>query len=235
MPNADPDPACAACQASESCAFTALGPEARARFHEIAESRYYAPGTVLSRQGERADSLYVVRSGLVRLLHLTVDGKEVGMRVITPGGMIGLTEVITGEPYHGTAQSVEDTRVDFIPRKLFVPFLLSTPKLSVELLIRISHELERLQAEAYEADGGSPMVQRLLHTLHDLARSCGVSIEGGMLLDLPLTVKDLARSLGCSRQWASKMLSEIEEGGLIERDGRRIVVTRAGLEADGSG
>lgn len=231
----DDDTACTACQASACCAFSALDPEARARFHEIAETRYYAPGTTISRQGEKADSLYVIRSGLVRLLHLTEDGKEVGMQVITAGGIVGLTEVITGAPYHGTVESVEETRVDFIPRVRFVPFLLATPKLSVELLIRISYELERLQAEIYEADGGCPMVERLLHTLRDLAKSCGVTTESGMLLDLPLTVKDLARSLGCSRQWASKMLSEIEENGLIKRKGRRIVLTRAGLEADGIG
>jgi DNA-binding MarR family transcriptional regulator len=53
------------------------------------------------------------------------------------------------------------------------------------------------------------------------------------LLDAPLTVRDLAGTLGCSRQWASKLLSEIEAQGLIEREGRRIILTDAALEVEG--
>ena len=76
-----------------------------------------------------------------------------------------------------------------------------------------------------------PLVERLLHKLQELADACGVTTEsGGLLLDAPLTVQDLAGSLGCSRQWASKLLSEIESRGLIERRGRRIVLTEAALE-----
>jgi CRP/FNR family transcriptional regulator len=223
---------CTACEASTTCSFTNLTDEAREEFQELAQARFYSAGTMIIRQGERADGLYILQSGLIRLLHLTESGKPVGVRMLTPSEMIGLTEVITGDPYHVTAETVEECRLEFFPRKQFVPFLLRTPSLAVELLVRMSQDFERLQEGMYESDGGLPLVVRLLHKLQELADACGVSTDGGLLLDAPLTVQDLAGTLGCSRQWASKMLSEIEARGLIERRGRRIVLTDAGLQAN---
>ena len=227
----DPD-RCDVCEASTTCSFTNLSDEAREEFHGLAQPRFYSPGTTIIRQGEKADGLYILQSGLIRLLHLTEAGKPVGVRMLTPSEMIGLTEVITGDPYRVTAETVEECRLEFFPRRQFVPFLLKTPALAVELLVRMSQDFERLQEGMYESDGGLPLVVRLLHKLQELADACGVSTDGGLLLDAPLTVQDLAGTLGCSRQWASKMLSEIESRGLIERRGRRIVLTEAGLQAD---
>jgi len=228
----DPD-LCGDCQAHTRCAFTNLSPEAREQFRAMAQPRFYAPGSTVVRQGEEADGLFILQSGLVRVLHLTPGGKPVGVRMVSPPEIVGLTEVITGDPYSVTAETVEESHLEYVSRRRFVPYLLSTPALAVELLIRMSQDYERLQEGIYESDGGSPLVERLLHKLQELADACGVTTDGGLLLDAPLTVQDLAGTLGCSRQWASKLLSEIESRGFIERRGRRIVLTEAGLDAQG--
>lgn len=230
----DADP-CAVCQVQSRCAFTNLTSEAQETFRSISQIRFYAPGSMIVRQGEAADGLFVLRSGLVRVLHLTPAGKPVGVRLMTPPEIVGLTEVITGDRYSSTIESVEESQLEYVSRKRFVPFLLATPALAVELLIRVSQDYERIQEGVYESDGGSPLVERLMHKLQELASACGVTTEGGLLLDAPLTVQDLAGTLGCSRQWASKLLSEIESRGLIERRGRRIVLTDAGLDAESAG
>ena len=230
----DPD-LCAVCDVAASCAFTNLTPEAQQEFRSIAQPRFYAAGSTILRQGEEADGLFIIQTGLVRLLHLTPAGKPVGVRLVTPPEILGLTEVITGDPYSATVETVEETQVEYVSRKRFVPFLLSTPALAVELLIRVSQDFERIQEGIYESDGGSPLVERLVHKLQELSAACGVTTERGLLLDAPLTVQDLAGTLGCSRQWASKLLSEIESRGLIERKGRRIILTDAGLDAESAG
>ena len=228
---ADDPGLCAVCKAAAQCAFNRLTPEALQEFQSISQPRFYAPGSTILRQGEDAEGLFVLQSGLVRLLHLTPAGRSVGVRLVTPPEIVGLTEVITGDRYSATVETVEESRVEYVSRRRFVPFLLSTPALAVELLIRVSQDFERIQEGMYESDGGSPLVERLVHKLQELAAACGVSTETGLLLDAPLTVQDLAGTLGCSRQWASKLLSEIESRGLIERRGRRIVLTESGVDA----
>lgn len=224
----DPMPA----NGAESCVFDDLEPEARAALQEILEPRRYPAGATILRQGEPAVGLYVLRSGLVRTTHLTPAGKPVGVRIVAPSGILGLAEVVTGDPYLLSAETVGRCRVDHVARKKFVPFLLRHPGVAVELLIRVSQDLVGLQTGVYEAAGGGNLGERLVRQLQELAGSCGVPTDRGTLLDAPLTVRDLAGTLGCSRQWASKLLSEIEARGLIEREGRRIILTEAALQGN---
>ncbi len=216
---------CADCVAEPSCPFSDLSPEAREAFRAISETRVYAPGSRIIRQGDPALGLFVVQTGLVRVLHLTPGGKPVGVRMASTSEILGLNEVITGDRYRQSAEAVEQTRLEHVPRKRFVPFLFQHPEVAVEVLIRVSQDYAKLQEGLYEAAAGSPLGDRLLHKLQEFAGSCGVPTDRGVLLDVPLTVQDLAGSLGCSRQWASKLLAEIESQGLIERNGRRITLT----------
>ncbi len=231
MPNIAGD-RCVDCLAEPACPFSDLSPEARDAFREIAETRVYAPGSTILRQGDPALGLFIVQAGLVRVLHLTPGGKPVGVRMASAGEILGLNEVITGDRYRQNAEAVEQTRLEHVPRKRFVPFLFQHPEVAVEVLIRVSQDFAKLQEGLYEAAAGSPLGDRLLHTLQELAGSCGVATERGVLLDVPLTVQDLAGSLGCSRQWASKLLGEIESQGLIEREGRRITLTGEAVPAE---
>lgn len=221
---------CQSCEAEERCPFTDLTPEAREAYEAILEARFYAPGSTIFRQGDAATGIFVVQSGLVRVSHLTPGGKAVGVQVLGAGAILGLTEVVTGDPYLTTALAVEECALESVPRRHFVPFLLHHPQVALELLIRVSQDLVRLQEAIFESAGGGRLTDRLVRQLQELAGSCGVPTEGGMLLDLPLTVRDLAGTLGCSRQWTSKLLSEIESQGLIARDGRRIILTDAALD-----
>jgi CRP-like cAMP-binding protein len=217
----------------ESCVFDDLDDEARESLGKIIEPRRYGPGETLLCQGDPALGLFVVRSGLVRTSHLTPGGKPVGVRIVAPFGILGLAEVVTGDPYLLSAETVGPCRIDHVARKRFVPFLLHHPRVAVELLIRVSQDVVALQAGVYEAAGGGNLGDRLVRQLQELAGSCGVPTDRGTLLDAPLTVRDLAGTLGCSRQWASKLLSEIEAQGLIEREGRRIILTDAALAVEG--
>lgn len=222
-----------AAEGTESCVFDDLDDDARESLETILERRRFAAGETILHQGDPAAGLFVVRSGLVRTHHLTPGGKPVGVRIVAPFGILGLAEVVTGDPYLLSAEAVGPCVADHVPRKRFVPFLLRYPRVAVELLIRVSQDLVTLQAGVYEAAGGGNLGDRLVRQLQELADSCGVPTDRGTLLDAPLTVRDLAGTLGCSRQWASKLLSEIEAQGLIEREGRRIILTNAALEVEG--
>jgi len=226
------DERCGTCEAEPVCPFNDLSADARVAFEAIVEVRFYAPGSTILRQGDPSRGIFVVRSGLVRAVHLTPAGKPVGVQVLGAGSLLGLTEVVTGDPYLATVEAVEDCELESVARRQFVPFLLQHPAVAVELLIRVSQDLVNLQAGMFEAAGGGRLTDRLLRQLQDLAGSCGVPTDRGTLLDVPLTVRDLAGTLGCSRQWASKLLSDIESQGLIEREGRRIILTGAALDAE---
>lgn len=220
---------CERCPAGVDCPFCSLDGEARTAFEALAEVRGYAPGSCLVEQGERPEGLFIVRSGLVRLRHDGADGRRLILGLVGRAGLVGLVEVVNASPARTSAVAVNDTVVEMIPRQEMVGFLVRFPQAVLPLLAWGSEELERRTEELIAERRSRPMPQRLLRRLRGLAEVCGHPVEGGVLIDVPLTVRSIGDSLGCSRQWASKLLGEAEAAGLVERRQRRILLTRAGL------
>lgn len=174
-------------------------------------------GTIVFRQGEPARGLHLVRQGTLAVEHLTPDGRNVTIRLAVPGSVVGLVATLTGNPHQLLARALEPAVLDFGPRSDFLAFLDDHPKLARSLLQRVSRRVESLERDCFEATGNYPLADRLLGKLEALARVTGRSTPEGLALDMPLTVQTLANLLGCSRQWTSKVLTEMEKTGLIRR------------------
>ncbi len=223
---------CARCVAVGKCVFGKLPDELRRQFRGIVEVRRYPAGSTVVYQGDDAHGVFNVRSGAVRLLRLAPGGRSVAVRIVPVAGILGLAEVTAGTPYQLTAEAVEDCILEYAPRREFVPFLLDNPQVTVELLIWLSQEFEHLQLSLCDVVSRPTLAVQLLRQLRTLGEACGEVTGEGVELHRHFKGQDLADSLGCSRQWVSKLLGDLERQGLIERRGRRILVTPSGLGAD---
>jgi len=58
-------------------------------------------------EGEAPEALYVIKSGRVKVLRLSTDGKDVVLRVCARGQMLGTVATFDGGGYPGTAQVIE--------------------------------------------------------------------------------------------------------------------------------
>lgn len=223
---------CDRCVAAGDCVFGNLPDELRSQYRSLAEERRYAAGSTIVYQGDEPHGVFNVRSGAVRLLRLESDGRNVAVRIVPAAGILGLAEVTAGTPYRLTAEAVEDSVLEYAPRRKFVPFLLHNPEVTVELLIWLSQECECLQLNLEGVVSRPSLGVQLLRQLRTLGDACGEVTCDGLELHPCFTGQDLADSLGCSRQWVSKLLGDLESRGLIERHGRRILVTPIGLGVD---
>lgn len=187
-------------------------------------------GAIVFCQGELAQGLHVVREGTLAVEHMTPDGRNVTIRLAVPGSVVGLVATLTGNPHQLLARALERTVLDFGPRADFLDFLDDHPRLARSLLQRVSRRVESLERDCFEATGNYPLAERLLGKLGTLAQTIGRPTPEGMALDLPLTVQTLANLLGCSRQWTSKLLSEMEASGLIRRSRECIVLLTPGID-----
>jgi CRP-like cAMP-binding protein len=230
-----PDPpaakaSCCACPAHSACVFSGIPEEALTRWHAISQLRGHGPGAPIFRQGERSHGLFVVRSGLLRLVRLEPSGKRVLVGLTNSSQVLGLTEVITGAAYHVSAEPMQVCELEYVPRGDFMRFLLDWPAVAVDLLIHLSEELETVLATLSQTTAGSaPPARRILRTLHQVGCACGEVTSEGIELRVPLTVQDLADHVGLSRQWTSQLLQKMMSEGLVRRTARTLVVTRHGL------
>ena len=225
---------CERCPAGAACPFCGLDGDARIEFESVIETRSYAASCRLVAQGERPEGMFLVREGLIRLHHDGEDGRSAFLGLVGGAGLLGVAESINGSRSAVSAVTLLPTSVEVLPRADLVRFLMHHPAAVVPLLVWESEELERRTAELLDERESRPLPERLLRRLRDLAEVCGEAVDGGVLIDVPLSVRNIGDTLGCSRQWASKLLGEAEAAGLVERRQRRILLTQAAFQDGGT-
>ncbi len=215
---------CLGCDASGRCCLETLPWESLVRVRRILLIQRFSRGVTVFRQGELAAGVSVIRSGWFRLAHLTSEGKIVTLGVLGPGGVLGLNELMVGGRFHASAEVLADAETEYFPGGSLRELVRSDANLAVALLTAISRDSRRTVAELCDVAGKRPPEERLLSKLSEIAHRCGRRRSRGIQLRLPFTVQELAESIGCSRQWTTKLLQDLVEKRRIERHGAWITL-----------
>jgi len=208
---------CGGCMARSGCTFYPLPAEVHEKYQQILEQRFYPAGSMVVRQGGSAHGVFNIRAGAVCQSHLSPDGKRVVVGVLPASGLFGVREVTAGTTYSFNVRTLTDSLIEYVPRSRFVAFLFDYPEVAVSLLIRICGEYEELEQRFRGSVSAGATCDRLVDHLRDLAEACGKARQDEVELPKQIRVQDLADALGCSRQWTSKLLGELEQQGLIYR------------------
>lgn len=97
--------------------------------------REYEAGSVIFREGDQGDGLYIVRHGMVQISALLGQGNE--RRVLTrvePGEFFGEMAVLDNEPRSATASAEIATSLYFLPRENLLHMLDTSPRLAASLV-----------------------------------------------------------------------------------------------------
>lgn len=95
-----------------------------------------AAGSVIFREGESADVMYVVVEGQVKL---TINGESMGMEV--KGGIIGEMALIDLAQRSATAVAVTDCQLAPLDRDQFVAMLSEAPEFSLHVMSVLADRL----------------------------------------------------------------------------------------------
>ncbi|HEY8535581.1 MAG TPA: Crp/Fnr family transcriptional regulator [Vicinamibacterales bacterium] len=208
---------------ARSRVFDGLTDEERRIWLDASITREWKRGQAVARQGEPAHAFYLVESGLLKLLQLTPDGREVIVRFVGPGEPFGGVVALDTATYPITALAVEPSRLRAWPRETLAPLLQKYPQVRVnimrEMATHMTDALTRVQ-ELTTARVG----QRLAHTLLRLMRQCGRPAPGGTLISHALTRQELADLTGTTLYTVSRTLSKWEEEGILETANRRLLI-----------
>ena len=91
----------------------------------VADEIALPAGTVLLREGQRADAVYLLASGF---LDVSVGGAYVAL--VRPGSVVGETGVLGHRPRGATVIAATDAVVFEIPARFFTPLVATTPDLA---------------------------------------------------------------------------------------------------------
>ena len=190
-------------------------------FAQHALTRMYPKNTVVVREGDRTDSLYIVVAGRVRIYTSDESGKEIVLSESGPGDYFG--EMVLDEgPRAASVMTLEPTQFLVIPKEDFKEFLAKSPEFSLNLIRRLIKRVRTLTNEV-KSLAVMEVYGRVARLLLDLA----VERDGALVIEGPPSPQEMASRVNASPETIGRILGDLSDGGYITAESDRIIIARA--------
>lgn len=206
--------------------FTGLTVETRQTIARAGRIQIFDRGAFLFFEGEPAIEAHFLLTGQVKIVHETVDGQEIILRLIQPGEIFGGTGGWGGASYPATAMALDDIRVFALPAEEFARLMTEHPELSLAVIRELAGRLREAEARIHELQV-ERVERRIARTLLRLAAKTGRETPDGPLIELPQSRQHLAELTGSTLTTVSRVLSEWDRRNLIRAGRERITITNA--------
>jgi len=192
------------------------------RIARLCSERRYPSGATIFEKGDAADSVFIVKEGLVKLLSLSEKGAETILHLFKPGDVFG--ELILSEDRRAfSAVAATEVVATVVSRKNFVELITAVPVVAENFIRLLSRRLTKVEREFAEF-GHTWSYHRLALVLLSLAQEHGVATPKGTKIAIRLTHDDLAKLIGTTRETVTTQMNRLSRKGMIRREGRTIVV-----------
>lgn len=191
----------------------------------------YRPRQVVYLPGDRAQGVFFVAQGRVKISKVTRDGKELTLAYRTGSDFFGEPCLLEGGPREEMAEAMEATMAVEVDRETLDRVLANNGAAAywfARALIVRRKDLESRVEQLIFKDVGAKLAELLL----ELGQQHGVEEERGVVLNLKITHQEMANLIGSTRETVSLTLSQFKRKGLIQSEGRRIILAdREGIKA----
>ena len=202
--------------------FRPLDDDTLASIAALAVRRTYQPDEVIFLEGEPCAGLFIVHAGHVKIYKASPEGREQILTIIGPRDSFNDVAVFDGGPNPASAQAMDAVELCVIERPAMASLFDRYPKLA-QAVVAVLAARARLLVDMVQDLSLRSVTGRLAKLLLDQAAQGQDAV--------PLTRQQMAARLGTIREMVSRALRELEDEGLVRRDGRQIVIAdRAALE-----
>ena len=221
-----PDHADTVVRMARTLLFEGAGAQTIGRLAEQGAVRRYRRNTYLFHQGDPSPDMYFLCTGRVQISSDSVAGNRQLHTTLEEPQFFGELGVLGEMGRTATALALEDSAVWVVAGDLFVAFLAGEPEVSRSLLRALARQVQSHEAfveDLLYLDLKGRVAKRLLQLV---TPSLDRLPEDGAVLPSIVTHADLASLCGGSRENVTRILSDFQRRGLVERDGRRFVLRR---------
>lgn len=204
--------------------FAGLDPAVLGPFLEQWRLRRYRTGALIFVQGDPPDEAFCVAAGRVSILSTTIHGRNQLYAFPGPGEIFGELGVLGHMPRSATAESLEDCSIWSVSGDLFLTFVLEQPSVARAVLEALARQIVALDAVTQDLlflDLKGRVAKRLLELMQDSAVAAS---PDGVMLPWKISQTQLAALCGGTRENVSRVLSEFQRRGMVERVGQSYVL-----------
>jgi CRP-like cAMP-binding protein len=173
------------------------------------------------------DAFYIVLSGLIKVMLIAEDGREVVLTLVQQGDFFGESALMDDEPYLASAVAVEDSKLLVLHRDDFRRCITEMPGMAFGLLRALCGRLR----ESDQKIGGL-MLLDVAGRVSNLLLEMAAKTNSDFIAEVP-THQVIAQMVGSSRESVSRTFGSLSSRGFIEqKDGGVRIINREGLETE---
>ena len=224
---------CGECVLRELCLPAGIRLEDLGQLDRLVRNRPLKTGEHLFNIAERFHSLYVIREGSVKTWVTSEQGELQILGFHLPGEIIGL-DAMSDDRHQCTAEALEPTTICEVPFEHLEHVACKVPGLQRQFMRIISREVFN-DHEHLVMMGSRQAMERLslfLHSLSERRRRLG---EDGNRIQLSMSRADLANYLGLVTETISRLLTRMQDEGVISVQRRDVRILDPGQLAELSG
>ena len=178
-------------------------------------------GDIIFEEGDNVNGIYCIKDGVCKLTKLSPNGKDQIVKLVKKGELLGQRSMISDEPVNLTAVALEDMEVCFIPKTEVMGFFDHNNQFSMNVMRTICNDLK--DADFHMVSMAQKTVkQRMAETLVYLEDTFGKQQDGS--LHIQLSREELAGIIGTATESCIRLLSEFNKLGMIDLEGKKIII-----------
>lgn len=212
---------CEQCIVREFSSLKALTKEELLKLSDCKTSHIIKKGEVIFEEGENVNGIYCIKDGVCKLTKLSANGKDHIVKLVTKGELLGQRSMISDEPVNLSAVALEDMQVCFIPKSEVMGYFDKNNQFSMNVMKTICGDLK--EADGHMVNLAQKTVkERLAETLLYLHDTFGKNEDNS--LKIQLSRDELASMIGTATESCIRLLSDFNKLGLIELNGKKIIL-----------
>ena len=188
--------------------------------------RHYRRGTYLFYQGDPSNEVFFILSGRVEVSSISSTGHRQLLTTLDAPQFFGELGILGEQHRTATAIALDESTVWMVDGERFLEFLSDHFEATRALLLGLARQIQAHESFVEDLlflDLKGRVAKRLLQLV---SPSLDEPPPDGTVLPAVVTHADLASLCGGSRENVTRILSEFQRRGLVERTGHRYVLKK---------
>jgi len=224
---------CLTCKLRREQWFCGLSSEPLRSLSEASHLCTYPDGALLFVEGQVPRGAYVLCSGKAKLSTTSREGKVLILKIAEAGEVLGLSAVITGQPFEVTAETAGPCQVNFLERQSLLDRIEKNGELGMHSAQALSREFQTAYRDIHDLVLARSSAGKLAKLLLSWAPNRDKpTAPGEIRVRAGLTHEEMAQMIGASRETVMRLLGDLKKKELIRLEGSTLVIrNRTALEA----
>jgi CRP/FNR family transcriptional regulator, cyclic AMP receptor protein len=210
--------------------FATLDPASLSALAAAGGRKSWPAGATIFQRGDQGEYLLAITTGRVRLSLGTPAGRELVLRHVGVGEIIGELALIDGEPRSADAVAVEPVTAVVVPRARFLAAANDHPALSMAVARYLAAMLRNTNYQMESIALYDLRMRLIRFILFTIGQVHGDTPGPAPMLRLGLNQTDLSSVLGASRPKVNMALQALIAEGALTRQGEGLVCNLAVLQ-----